>query len=76
MSASRSFAAAALVFSGLVLAADAEIPEADFLEYLGMWEESDEEWLIIDSQQVAQESDERIDPVPEGEESTGSSDEG
>ncbi len=31
-----------------------ELPDADFLEYLGSWEESDEEWLIFDeTDQVA-----------------------
>jgi hypothetical protein len=70
MSASRALLTGCLfAVCGLVLAADEEIPEAEFLEYLGMWEESDEEWLLLD-EPVAQASDERIDPVPEGEEST------
>ena len=46
-----------LVTSGLILAADAEVPEMDFLEYLGLWEESDEDWVLIseevDTQAVA-----------------------
>ena len=46
----------------------------EFLEYLGLWEESDEEWLIID-RQIAIESDERIDPAPQGEESAEKDDE-
>lgn len=58
----------------LVLAADAEEPDMEFLEYLGLWEESDEEWLIID-RQIALESDERIDPAPQGEESAEKDDE-
>ena len=33
---------------------DDELPDADFLEYLGSWEESDEEWLIFEeTDQVA-----------------------
>ena len=40
-----------------------------FLEYLGMWEESDEDWLLLDEEEVA-ENDKRSGPVPEGEEST------
>ena len=62
---------------GMVLAADNELPEAEFLEYLGSWEESDEEWLIfdIDGGQMVAESDERIDPAPEGEESAEEDDE-
>jgi hypothetical protein len=62
---------------GLVLAADHELPEAEFLEYLGSWEESDEEWLIfdIDSDALVADSDERIDPAPQGEESAEEDDE-
>ena len=54
---------------GLVLAADEDITEMEFLEYLGLWEESDEDWLIFNVPMSA-ETDERSDPVPEGEEST------
>lgn len=46
-----------------------EIPDADFLEYLGIWEESDDEWLLLEEEEVAG-IEERIDPVPKGEEST------
>jgi hypothetical protein len=60
--------------TGAALAADAEEPEMEFLEYLGLWEETDEEWLMMDHQMTL-ESEERIDPVPEGEESTEDDDE-
>ncbi len=65
-----------LVFgaTGVSFAADAEEPEMEFLEYLGLWEETDEEWLIVDHQ-LSLESEKRIDPVPEGEESTEDDDE-
>ena len=33
-----------LVGSGVVCAAEEEVPDIEFLEYLGMWEESDEDW--------------------------------
>lgn len=61
----------------LVLAADEEIPEIDFIEYLGMWEESDDVWLALDDsdEHVAADSDERIDPVPERTESMETDDE-
>jgi hypothetical protein len=29
------------------LGQDSEAPELDFLEYLGSWQETDEEWLIV-----------------------------
>ena len=53
---------------GLVLAADEDIPDMEFLEYLGLWEESDEDWLIFNVPMSA-ETDEWSDPVPVGEES-------
>lgn len=58
----------------LVLAADDEIPEPDLIEYLGMWEGSDEEWLIFE-EPVAADNDERNDPAPQGEASTEKDDE-
>ena len=60
--------------AGTVLAADAEEPDMEFVEYLGLWEESDEEWLVVEHQMNV-ESGERIDPVPEGEESMEDDDE-
>ena len=57
-----------------MLAAEDEEPEMEFLEYLGLWEETDEEWLMVE-QQLNAESEQRIDPVPEGEESTEDDDE-
>ncbi len=65
-----------LVFgaTGPALAAEHGEPEMEFLEYLGLWEESDEEWLMME-QQLNAESDQRIDPVPDGEESMEDDDE-
>jgi len=75
MSVSRATIIGSLLLGcTLVLAADEEIPDPDFLEYLGSWEESDEEWLIFD-EPVTAEAEERSDPVPEGEESTEKTDE-
>lgn|GEM_PF-1442280 len=33
--------------SGLVIADDAKAPNLEFLEYLGSWDESDEDWVIL-----------------------------
>ena len=76
MSVSRSALIGSLLMgASLALAADDEIPDPDFLEYLGAWEESDEDWLIFDEPKTA-ELEERTDPVPEeGEESTEKTDE-
>jgi hypothetical protein len=58
----------------MVLAADDEALEMEFFEYLGMWEESDEEWLIFEEPTTAG-NDTRTDPAPEGEESEEKDDE-
>lgn len=65
------------LLGGSVAAEEVEAPELEFLEYLGSWEESDEDWLLfktVDSEPV-KEPDERIDPAPTGEESTETEDE-
>jgi hypothetical protein len=56
------------------------LPDAEFLEfleYLGSWDESDEEWLLVreDALRNTAKDDERNDAAPEGEESTESNDE-
>ena len=63
-----------LTVCGLVLAADDELPEMEFLEYLGMWDESDEEWLVLE-EPVAQNTETRNDPAPDSEVSTEKDDE-
>ncbi len=63
-----------LLYAGDILAAEEEAPDIELLEYLGMWEESDEDWLIL-NEAVAADNEERIDPVPEGEESMEKEDE-
>ena len=55
-------------------AEEEEVPDMDFLEYLGLWEESDEDWQLLNEDVVA-DNEERNDPVPEGEESTETEDE-
>jgi len=55
-----------------------EMPDSEFLEYLGSWAESDEDWLIMGAAEklsAEQAKDKRTDPVPEGEESTEPDDE-
>jgi hypothetical protein len=75
MSASKPvLLGALLLFGGLVQGADDEMPDEDFLEYLGLWEESDEDWLMFDAP-VTTENEERVDAVPDGEESTEKDDE-
>ena len=61
---------------GAAAAAGEEVPAADaeFLEYLGMWEETDEDWLLFEEVQAA-DAEERSDPAPEGEASPEKTDE-
>ena len=73
MSARRQVA---VLVCGLWLAAAAgaeEQPERDveveFLEYLGMWEQTDEDWLLYDIEETVV-MEERNEPAPEGEVST------
>jgi hypothetical protein len=76
MSAEKAAAIACLLLgTGTVLADEADMPDPDFLEYLGFWEESDEDWLLFDEPVTAEVEDTRSEPAPEGEESTEKSDE-
>ena len=66
-----------LCCSGVLLAADTELPDVEFIEYLGLWEESDADWMLF-SEEVREQvvaDDTRTDPVPEGKESAESNDE-
>ena len=61
-------------------AEDEEVPDGEFLEYLGMWEESDEEWLLFEemrSDSFVLRNDEPRDEseLPEDEESPEKEDE-
>ena len=60
--------------SGAVCAEEEDVPDIEFLEYLGMWEESDEDWLLVEGAMAA-ETEERSDPAPQGEESMENDDE-
>lgn len=49
---------------GAVYAEEAAEPGMELLEYLGMWEETDEEWLMFD-QSDAEEAGEAVDAEAE-----------
>ena len=74
MTARLAILAAGIAFSWSAVAEEDAEPDLDFLEYLGMWDESDEDWQWFDEQTLA-DNDERGDPVPKGEESTENEDE-
>jgi hypothetical protein len=53
---------AALALSAVARAQDDEaLPDLEFLEYLGSWEESDEDWVVVAEQFMGQ-------PLPDGDE--------
>ncbi len=70
---------AAAILCGLLgcgepaLADEAEVPDLEFLEYLGSWESSDEDWVIFTAsmeekeESEDKENDEGSDPAPDGE---------
>jgi hypothetical protein len=65
--------------SGGVTAGDDELPDVEFLEYLGSWDESDEDWLLVsDMDRVRKElaKDERSDSGQQVEDSTETENEG
>ena len=55
--------------SGLVAAEDAEAPDLEFLEYLGSWEEAEEDWVLLAPEvnpEKDNNNDESVD-APDGE---------
>jgi len=66
--------ASLLTLSSLVVVADEELPEIELIEYLGLWDGSDEEWMMF-SDPIKAENHERSEPAPEGKESTEKADE-
>ncbi len=74
MSARQLLIGSMLFVFSFMVAADEELPDMDFIEYLGIWEGSDEDWLLF-SEPLKAENEERSDPAPEGEESTEKDDE-
>ena len=57
--------------TGIVVADDETMPDIEFLEYLGSWEESDEDWVVLAAEAVEQVASEgeRTDPAAKEEES-------
>ncbi len=71
MLVSRCLTTLLLIVCSAAVVADEELPEIEFLEYLGLWEESDEDWVMFNDPINAENKDrQRSDPAPEGEEST------
>ncbi|MDA1062940.1 MAG: hypothetical protein O2907_01170 [Proteobacteria bacterium] len=76
MPVNRICIGALLLACSQALVAEDEIPDMEFLEYLGSWEGSDEDWTMFAGLvRATNETDKRSDPAPEGEESTETYDE-
>lgn len=76
MSVRQALSTSLLLMCSLLVAADEEQPEIEFIEYLGLWEGSDEDWTMFSEPMEARnENDERSDPAPKGKESTETDDE-
>jgi len=58
-------------YGGIGLADEEVAPDLEFLEYLGSWEESDEDWVLLAAEVVEQEEADNKDkgsvPAPDGE---------
>lgn len=63
--------------SGIAAADEEVVPDVEFLEYLGSWEESDEDWTLFAGEATEPVASEvkRTDPVSEDEESVETDDE-
>lgn len=78
MSVRRALLGTMLMVCSFMVAADEELPEIEFIEYLGLWEDSDEDWVLFSdsfNSDTRAKNEERSDPAPEGEESTEKDDE-
>ena len=76
MSVRQVLCGSLLVACSVLVAADEEVPEIEFIEYLGLWEGAEEDWtLFSDEIQTRNKDEKRSDPAPDGEESTETYDE-
>ncbi len=76
MPVSRVCFGALLLACSQAAVAEEEIPDMEFLEYLGSWEGSEEDWPMFAAEaRNRNEIDKRIDPAPKGEESKEMNDE-
>jgi hypothetical protein len=60
---------AVLAGNGLVLADEEPAPDLEFLEYLGSWEDSDEDWVllaaeVVEQKEIEEKDDENV-PAPD-----------
>ncbi|MCH9694949.1 MAG: hypothetical protein K0U72_10615 [Gammaproteobacteria bacterium] len=75
MSAKSGVVLCVLALAGSCWAEDAEAPDMAFLEYLGMWEESDEEWVLLEDDDVVASNLEKTESEQKQEDSVENEDE-
>ena len=63
-----------LVCGAAAAGEEEEQPDAEFLEYLAMWEDEDDNWLVV-SADAELESEDLNDPGPEDKDATEKEDE-
>jgi hypothetical protein len=60
-----------LTCGGVAIAQETEAPDLAFLEYLGSWEESDEDWVLFSLEEAnaakSDDSGKETDPAPQEE---------
>jgi hypothetical protein len=75
MSARAGIVLCGLALAGAGWAEDAEAPDMAFLEYLGMWEESDEDWVLLEDDDVVASNLEKVEAEAKKEDSVEKEDE-
>jgi len=75
MSARAGMLVCGLALTGAGWAGEAEAPDMAFLEYLGMWEESDEDWVLLEDDDVVASNLEKVESEPKKEDSVEKEDE-
>jgi len=53
-------------YGSVALANEEEVPDLEFLEYLGSWDESDEDWVLLADNDDEESSDDESKPAPQG----------
>ncbi len=53
-------------YGNAALADDEDAPDLEFLEYLGSWDESDEDWVVLAENDAEELPDDDNEPAPQG----------
>ena len=53
-------------YGSMAVADEEEAPDLEFLEYLGSWDESDEDWVLLAENDAEESLDDEGKPAPQG----------